>query len=140
MNQINEKTVSGLTVREVEVWQLIAEGLANKQIAHVLFICTKTVEKHRQHLMDKLRIHNVAGLTRYAIAEGIITAVPKCRLELDPDGLDALGDQARRQQHPRRFQSLIATVFDRAGGICNVPPANLVYEPKFSSMNRTVSR
>jgi DNA-binding NarL/FixJ family response regulator len=56
----------------VEVLQLIAEGEANKQIADELGISTKTVEKHRDHLMQKLDIHNTASLTRYAIAEGII--------------------------------------------------------------------
>jgi|SRR5690348_4492915 len=61
-----------LTPRELEVLQLIAEGFANKQIAGELFISIKTVEKHRQQLMHKLDIHDVAGLTRYAIAKGII--------------------------------------------------------------------
>ena len=61
-----------LTSREEGVLQLIAEGKANKQIASELGISIKTVEKHRQHLMQKLRIHDVAGLTRYAIAAGVI--------------------------------------------------------------------
>lgn len=61
-----------LTAREAEVLQLVAEGSANKQIADVLGISIKTVEKHRQHLMDKLDIHDTAGLTRHAIAAGII--------------------------------------------------------------------
>ena len=61
-----------LTPRELEVLQLIAEGYANKQIAGELFISIKTVEKHRQQLMHKLDIHDVAGLTRYAIGKGII--------------------------------------------------------------------
>ena len=60
-----------LRSREMEVLQLIAEGRANKQIAAELCISIKTVEKHRQHLMNKLNIHNIAGLTRYAIAAGI---------------------------------------------------------------------
>ena len=60
-----------LRSREVEVLQLIAEGKANKQIAAELSISIKTVEKHRQHLMNKLNIHDIAGLTRYAIAAGI---------------------------------------------------------------------
>lgn len=62
----------GLTPRELEVIQLIAEGKANKQIAAELGISTKTVEKHRDHLMRKLDIHDTASLTRYAIAAGII--------------------------------------------------------------------
>jgi len=61
-----------LTSREMEVLQLIAEGKANKQIAAELCISIKTVEKHRQQVMNKLNIHDIAGLTRYAIAKGII--------------------------------------------------------------------
>lgn len=63
---------SRLTSREAEVLQLVAEGAANKQVAAALGISIKTVEKHRQHLMDKLNIHDTAGLTRYAIASGVI--------------------------------------------------------------------
>jgi DNA-binding NarL/FixJ family response regulator len=65
-----KKTV--LSSREVEVLQLVAEGKANKQVAAELGISIKTVEKHRQHLMSKLDLHDTAGITRYAIAEGII--------------------------------------------------------------------
>jgi DNA-binding NarL/FixJ family response regulator len=61
-----------LSPRETEVLQRIAEGGANKQIAAELGISIKTVEKHRDHLMSKLDIHDTAGLTRYAIAAGII--------------------------------------------------------------------
>ena len=61
-----------LTSRETEVLQLIAEGNANKQIAAELGISIKTVEHHRQELMKKLDIHEVAGLTRYSISNGII--------------------------------------------------------------------
>jgi two-component system, NarL family, nitrate/nitrite response regulator NarL len=61
-----------LSSREVEVLQLIAEGKPNKQVAAELGVSFKTVDKHRQHLMSKLNIHDIAGLTRYAIAEGII--------------------------------------------------------------------
>ena len=57
--------------------QLIAEGQANKQVAAELGISVKTVEKHRQRLMEKLGIHDTAGLTRYAISAGIIeSSVP----------------------------------------------------------------
>jgi DNA-binding NarL/FixJ family response regulator len=66
------RKATGLTSRELEVIQLVAEGQANKQVANELKISIKTVEKHRQHLMDKLNIHDTAGLTRYAIAQGII--------------------------------------------------------------------
>lgn len=61
-----------LNSREMEVLQLIAEGKATKQIAAELGISMKTVERHREHLMKKLNIHTIAGLTRYAIGAGII--------------------------------------------------------------------
>ena len=67
-----KKGSTGLTSREVEILQLIAEGKPNKQTAAELGISIKTVEKHRQRLMTKLDIHDTAGLTRYAIAAGII--------------------------------------------------------------------
>jgi DNA-binding NarL/FixJ family response regulator len=63
-----------LTAREGEVLQLIASGRANKQIAAELLISIKTVEKHRQQVMNKLNIHEVAGLTRYAVSKGIVQA------------------------------------------------------------------
>jgi DNA-binding NarL/FixJ family response regulator len=66
------KRTDYLTTREAEVLQLIAEGRANKQIAAELCISIKTVEKHRQQVMNKLGIHDVAGLTRHAISKGII--------------------------------------------------------------------
>jgi DNA-binding NarL/FixJ family response regulator len=69
--QLNKKAVQ-LTSREMEVLQLIAEGKANKETASELGIGIKTVEKHREHLMEKLDIHDTAGLTRYAISAGII--------------------------------------------------------------------
>ena len=66
------KKRNALSPREVEVLQLIAEGKPNKQVAAELGVTFKTADKHRQHLMAKLDIHDVAGLTRYAIAHGII--------------------------------------------------------------------
>jgi two-component system, NarL family, nitrate/nitrite response regulator NarL len=66
------KRVPRLSSREAEVLQLIAEGKANKETAAELGISIKTVEKHRQRLMTKLDIHDVAGLTRYAVTAGII--------------------------------------------------------------------
>lgn len=63
---------SELTSRQVEVLQLIAEGFPNKQIASELGISVKTVEKHRQSLMHLLRVHDVAGLTRCAVALGLV--------------------------------------------------------------------
>lgn len=62
-----------LSSREREVLQLIAEGLATKQIALYLSVSAKTVESHRARLMNKLDIHNVADLTKFAIREGLTT-------------------------------------------------------------------
>ena len=56
----------------METLQLIAEGKSNKVIASDLGIGIKTVEKHREHLMRKLDLHDTAGVTRYAISAGII--------------------------------------------------------------------
>jgi len=63
-----------LTPREREVLSLIARGLPNKQIAFTLCVSIKTIEKHRQAIMDKLGIHDIAGLTRYAMAKGMLDA------------------------------------------------------------------
>jgi DNA-binding NarL/FixJ family response regulator len=67
-----KRKIAELTSREMEVLQLIAEGKANKETAVELGIGIKTVEKHREHLMEKLDIHDTAGLTRYAISSGVI--------------------------------------------------------------------
>jgi DNA-binding NarL/FixJ family response regulator len=61
-----------LTSRQTEVLQLIAEGYATKQIADLLSLSIKTVEKHRQELMNALDIHNIAALTRYAVSSGVV--------------------------------------------------------------------
>jgi DNA-binding NarL/FixJ family response regulator len=66
--------VARLTPREQEVLRLIACGQPNKEIAFNLGLSIKTIEKHRQAAMDKLNIHDIAGLTRYAIAKGFVRA------------------------------------------------------------------
>lgn len=81
-NQLREKpkkgvpaqTKSDLTPRERQVLTLIAEGLASKQIAARLKLSSKTIEKHRQQVMDKLNIHEIAGLTRYAASKKLVCA------------------------------------------------------------------
>lgn len=125
MNKINTQPTCELTKREVEVWHLIAEGLANKQIAYALFISAKTVEKHRQSVMDKLKIHNVAGLTRYAIAEGIITAVPASNPGLARGAQAAVPAETRLRQYPRRFNQMISNAFNQPLDICRMPMVNL---------------
>jgi DNA-binding NarL/FixJ family response regulator len=62
-----------LSAREREVLQLLAEGKSTREIADKLNVSVKTVETHRQHLMDKLNMHTVAELTKYAIREGLTT-------------------------------------------------------------------
>jgi len=61
-----------LTQREMQVLKLIAEGNKNKQIASLLSISTKTVEKHRSNLMKKLDLHDISSITAYAIKNGIV--------------------------------------------------------------------
>jgi two-component system, NarL family, nitrate/nitrite response regulator NarL len=67
----NER-VRGLSPRESEVLQRIAEGRASKQIAADLGLSIKTVEKHRQRLMKKLDLHDIASVVRYALTAGVI--------------------------------------------------------------------
>ncbi len=61
-----------LTPREREVLQLVAEGKTTKEIGAILHVSTKTADAHRTRLMQKLNIHDIAGLTRYAIRRGVI--------------------------------------------------------------------
>jgi DNA-binding NarL/FixJ family response regulator len=58
--------------RELEVLQLIAEGKNVKEIGSILGISAKTAESHRGNIMHKLNVHDVAGLVRYAIRDGLI--------------------------------------------------------------------
>lgn len=68
-----EATPEELTGREREVLQLIAEGLSSKEVATELGVATRTVESHRASVMDKLGIHKVSGLVRFAIREGLLS-------------------------------------------------------------------
>lgn len=65
--------IETLTPREREVLQLIAEGHTNNEIGQLLVISVKTVEKHRSSVMDKLNIHDLAGLVRFAIKQKVIS-------------------------------------------------------------------
>ena len=67
----DDRLQAQLTLREREVLQLIAEGQSVKTIADKLHISIKTVETHRSHIMNKLDLHTVAELTKYAIREGL---------------------------------------------------------------------
>lgn len=68
----NEHSLANLTPRQREILTLIAEGLSTKDIGHRLNISVKTVESHRAQLMERLDIHDVAGLVRYAIRKGLV--------------------------------------------------------------------
>lgn len=67
-----EDTTNGLTAREREVLQLIAEGYTNKEIAEILSLSVKTIQSHRTNLMNKLDLHDRGELIKYAIQKKII--------------------------------------------------------------------
>jgi DNA-binding NarL/FixJ family response regulator len=69
-----ETQTDPLTARERQVIQLVAEGKTTKEIGTVLGVSTKTAESHRGNIMDKLKIHDTAGLVRYAIRNGIVSS------------------------------------------------------------------
>jgi two-component system, NarL family, nitrate/nitrite response regulator NarL len=75
----NAPDAAALTNREREVLVLVAEGLSNKEIANNLSIGVRTAETHRERIMRKLAIHSVAGLTRFAIAKGLIALPDELR-------------------------------------------------------------
>lgn len=66
--------LDALTTRQREILQLIAEGKSTKEVAFTLSISAKTVETHRQQIMERLQIHDVPGLVRFAIRTGLISA------------------------------------------------------------------
>lgn len=70
--QSEGRRMDPLTEREHEVLALIAEGLSNKEIAGRLQLGVRTIETHRERIMRKLNVHSVAGLTRFAIARGLV--------------------------------------------------------------------
>jgi DNA-binding NarL/FixJ family response regulator len=83
-DSVAQKNPARLTRRQAEVLQLVAEGYANKQMAAELGISTKTVEKHRQQMMNKLHIHEIAGLTRYAVQRHLVNSSLLIELESHP--------------------------------------------------------
>jgi DNA-binding NarL/FixJ family response regulator len=73
-NETETSPLSLLTARQREILQLIAEGQSTKEIGYRLSLSAKTVETHRRLLMDRLGIHDVAGLARFAIRAGLVSA------------------------------------------------------------------
>jgi DNA-binding NarL/FixJ family response regulator len=73
---VGASDVEKLTPREREVLQLIGEGRANTEIAKQLFLSIRTVETHRQNIMEKLDVHTISGLTRFAIRHGLCALDP----------------------------------------------------------------
>ena len=67
-----EDRLDGLTARELEVLELVAEGLTNREIGQQLSISHKTVARHRENIMEKLNLHSRVELAKYAIRKGII--------------------------------------------------------------------
>lgn len=63
-----------LTIRERDVLQLVAESRTSKEIAARLGLSPKTVDNHRFNMMEKLHVHDIAGLTRYALKRGIVSS------------------------------------------------------------------
>ncbi|MCB1179637.1 MAG: response regulator transcription factor, partial [Leptospiraceae bacterium] len=72
LNNPKSELFSVLTNREREILKLIGEGKSNEEIAKQLWIALRTVKVHRQNIMKKLNIHNVAELVKYAIKSGIV--------------------------------------------------------------------
>ena len=71
---IDRAEVPGLTPREIEVLQLLTEGKKASEIANRLHLSVKTVQTHRRNIMEKLDLHNLADLTRYAIQKGLVSS------------------------------------------------------------------
>ncbi len=71
--QQKNENLASLTDREIEIITCIAEGLSNKEIGDKLFISHRTVDTHRTNLMSKLNLHNVAGIVKFAIVNGLTT-------------------------------------------------------------------
>ncbi len=61
----------GISGREREILQLVAEGRSSKEMAAYLYVSVKTIETHRKQIMNKLNLHSIAELTKYAIREGV---------------------------------------------------------------------
>jgi DNA-binding NarL/FixJ family response regulator len=62
-----------LSEREREIFQLVAEGRSNKEIADLLFVSPNTIETHRAHIMEKLDVHSAVELVLYAVRKGLIS-------------------------------------------------------------------
>jgi len=69
----HEQNIESLTPRQREILQLIAEGRTTKEIASILNVSPKTAETHRTQLMERLNIHDIAGLVRYALRAGVVS-------------------------------------------------------------------
>ncbi len=68
----SESPSSLLTARELEILELVSQGLTNQQIAQKLFISSRTIDTHRTNIMHKIGVHDVAHLVRYAVEHGLI--------------------------------------------------------------------
>ena len=100
-----EASTRNLTNRQIDVLQLIAEGYSSKQIAQILSLSVKTIEKHRSTLMARLARHNIAELTRYAMDNGVIESTQIPNMPFPSSGARPLAKPGRRGGPTRRERS-----------------------------------
>ncbi len=74
LSRVGDASESALTPRQREILRMVAEGLNTKEIAFRLGLSVKTIETHRSEIMERLQIHDVAGLTRYAVRKGLVSS------------------------------------------------------------------
>jgi len=119
-NRYCKATRPALTFRQTQVLQLVAEGYSTKEIGHQLSLSKKTVDKHRQALMNELGLHNIAKLTRYALSSGVVkpTGVPDWAVS---PNLRATPKRRVRGQHPDA--DLPAQPTTAATPVCDNEPA-----------------
>lgn len=108
-----------LTPRELEVLRLIARGYSTKEIAYALKIAPKTAACHRMRVMDKLNIHDVAGLTRYAVRTGLIDIYGEAGGGKTMEAL-AADVEAAHQEYHRAMQAYQVFLVERQ----DLEPAN----------------
>jgi DNA-binding NarL/FixJ family response regulator len=71
--KVPDTSLEKLTQREKEVLKLVGESYTSPEIGNILCISTKTVDKHRSNIMNKLNLHSASALTAYAIGKGLVT-------------------------------------------------------------------
>jgi DNA-binding NarL/FixJ family response regulator len=83
-----------LSKREVQIVTLLGDGFSNKEVANRLAISVRTVEKHRENILETLGVHNIADLVRFAVGEGLVRVTPQSfekEIKAEPASCHALG-------------------------------------------------